>query len=378
MASPTLSDLVTTKTRDECFALMLAALASVGFPTASWHSTSVPYRLLMAMAHVYALLYTLVASVAAGGLLEYATGLWLTLLARSMYGLTRYAAVFTKGTLTIKDTSGAGPYNITANQLWFATTSGKRFHNTAAFTIPLNGSVSFEVVAESAGASYNVPTDDIVQLTTPLPGVGYDTGEASYNPATDWITTTGTDEESDALLSQRCSDQWATLGYGQNDDWWRYYARNAPTYGASVTRVKVSTDPVGTGLVTLTLAGPTGAISALALSGIDAYLQAIKANTTMLVVQNASNLTVAPTGTAYVFSAYISGAGTNIEESLDDLFAGLDIGATGYLTQITDAIQWDSAKVRNVDLTAPAADVVPTATQVLVRGTIAGLTITAV
>jgi len=114
------------------------------------------------------------------------------------------------------------------------------------------------------------------------------------------------------------------------------------------------------------------------LLGINAYLQAIKANTTLLTVQNATNKTVTPTGTAYVFADYVLVAADNIEDGLDKLFAALDIGATGYLTQITDAIQWDSTQVRNVDLTAPAADVVPTATEVLVRGSISGLTITAV
>jgi len=54
------------------------------------------------------------------------------------------------------------------------------------------------------------------------------------------------------------------------------------------------------------------------------------------------------------------------------------INGTAYLTQLVDALQYNTAKVRNTDLTAPAADVVPTSGFVCVVGTSAGLTVTEV
>jgi len=236
-----LAELLTSKTRDEVLTDMLSALQSVGFPTSGWYSTSVPYRLLYAVASVYSSFSSTLVSVTSGGLLTLSTGKWLTLLASNVFGLDRYAATFAVGTLTVEDVAGGGPYTIAANQLWFTDATGLRYNNTAGFTIPLSGSVAFSVQAESSGSAYNVATDAITEMSTPLPGVSYLTGQSAYNYTSPWLTTQGTDEETDADLISRCQDQWSTLGYGQNADWYRYYARNGHDSAVSVTKARVDT-----------------------------------------------------------------------------------------------------------------------------------------
>lgn len=466
----TLSDLITSKTRDEVLADMLTALQSVGFPTSSWYVTSVPYRLLYAVASVYSSFTSTLVSVTSGGLLTLSTGQWLTLLASNSYGLDRYAATFTVGTLTVEDIDGGGPYTIVANQLWFATASGLRFNNTAGFTIPLSGSVAFSVQAESSGADYNVATDSITEMVTPLPGVSYLAGEVSYNYTSPWITTQGTDEEADDDLISRCQDQWSTLGYGQNSDWYRYYARNGHDSSTSVTKVRVDTMvghstvvdlPVGAscpavsvsgvpvnqypfiieiettgalgagtfrwsldngttweasgvtlpgggtfvlgttgvtatfaagtytdgdeyhwgsgyGGVTVTCSGDAGALSDAVILDVQDNFDAKVGNGIWAYARSAKDLPITPVGVIYAYAAYAATAKADAEAALDAFLATMEVGQTVYLSQIIDALQFDTSKVRNVTLSNPAADLTPANHEVVTKGSLAGLTVTSV
>lgn len=365
----TLDELLTVKTTDQVLADLLLRLAAVGFPTMSWHATSVPYRLLRAFAGTYASFTELLVAVTKGGLLQYSSGAWLTLLAYSVYGLTRNAARFTEGTLTISDLAGVGPVSIEAGQLRFATASGKRYSNKAAFEIPLNSSVDFAVKAEIAGASMNVAPGEIVVMLTPLPGVGTAT---SFNPSPTWITIQGSDEESDPLLRQRCQDQWATLGYGQNDQWWRYYARNAPNYGSEVTRVKV-TAGAGDGTIEIVMAGPSGPLGSDTFNSVSLFLNAIKGNCEHVNAVNATSNAISIPGTVYVRDITESAARSAIEESVDEYLASLNMGDTVYASQLLDAVQFSNDKVRNAILTV--SDVVLGEHEVAVRGSLSGLAI---
>lgn len=464
-----LSDLITIKTRDEVLEEMLTALQSVGFPAASWGPLSVPRRLLTAMASVYAAFTVTLALIARGGLLQYATSGWLTMLALSFYQVTRYSAQQTKGTLVVSDTASAGPWTFAARELWFESQTGKRFYNTSAFTVALDGTTAFEVASEEYSSAYNVATDTILSMVTSVPGLGFatttpvtatgasgtpptvsvagtpaskyeilveittsgalgagvfrwsddggsswqasgvtlpgggtyalgatgltltfaaggyvdgdefrfNTNCTSFNPSSEWITTAGRNEETDDELVTRCQAKWATLGYGQNDDWWRYYTLNTPTYGSDVNRVRIDTDPAGTGTITITVAGTSGAIPAPSLAGISTYLDSIKGNTTTLNVQNATNVSVNVTATVYVESDYALEAPSEIEDSLNAYLQGLDMGDKVYLSKVIDAVQWDDDKVRNCVVSAPAADTTLASTEVAVLGSLS-LTVTGV
>jgi hypothetical protein len=457
--------LITSKTRDEVLAEYIVVLQALGFPAMSWHSTSVPIRLLTAMAGTHAAFSSTLESISRGGFVQLATGSWLTLLAKSMYQVDRYEASTTQLYCSIADLASAGPFNVTAGQLSFATASGKVFTNDDAFTIALDGVTDFTVSAEATGATYNLGADELVTLLTPLPGTGYavhtevrtegsappavtvsgtpateyefvieittagalgagkfrwsldgganwtsnvtlaatvvlgatgvtaafaagayttahsyewNSGCLSFNPRSDCVATTGTDEESDALLQQRCEDKWSTLGYGSNDDWYRYYCRATPTYGVNVTRVKVDTSAVGTGAVTLTFAGPSGAVDVITLAAVDTYMQAIKPNCVTLTVQNATEVDIIPVGTAYVYADYADVAQSEMEDYLSDYLGEVEIGGVVYLSQVVDALQYDGDQVRNVALTSPTTDTTLGATSVPARGTFAGLSITSV
>jgi uncharacterized phage protein gp47/JayE len=101
----------------------------------------------------------------------------------------------------------------------------------------------------------------------------------SYNPGPggSWITSSGTDEETNSRLEERCRNRWATLGYGQNSDWYQYYATNDHAYATEVTRVRVETMAPYT-----TAAGYTSNTPALTVSGapVTASLQQFVAEIT--------------------------------------------------------------------------------------------------
>jgi uncharacterized phage protein gp47/JayE len=460
--------LVRPKTRDEVLADYIQTLQSVGFPAMSWHPTSVPIRLLTAMAATHAAFSTQLSEVTKGGLLDLAEDKWLTLLAASIYKVDRYQATTAKIHCSIADLASAGPFNITAYQLRFATASGKIFTNDEAFTIELDSAVDFVAIADASGSTFNIAQDELITLLTPLPGTGYavhtevrttgasppnvsitgtpaaayefiveitlsgalgagqfrwssdgglnyttgvtlpgagaylfsgtgvtitfdaasyltshtyrwSSGHNSFNPRSDSVASIGTDEETDLLLRQRCSDRWSTLGYGSNDDWYRYYCRNVPVYGANVTRVAVQTNSIGSCEVTVTIAGQSGAVDGITLAAVDSYMQAIKPNVVTLTLQNATEVVIAPLGEAYVYADYEETVLGQMEDELGAYFGRFGIGGgTVFQSQIVDALQYDEEQVRNVNLTYPSSDLTLLFGEVPVRGSLSGLVITSV
>lgn len=186
--SKTLAELVDTKTQAEAFDDLLTALKAVGFPTTGWGTTSVPRRILWALAGAWAAITVLIAFIAAGGLVKLATGDWLDLLADQNYDEPRTLAGFAEGTFWIGDNASAGPYTITAGQLWFTTANGYRFTNTAGGTLDLDGVLSLPMIAEFAGAGHNVAEGAVTELSTPLPGVGYANHTDPLNTGTGGMT----------------------------------------------------------------------------------------------------------------------------------------------------------------------------------------------
>ena len=454
----TFAELLTTKTQQDAFDELLAALQDSGFPTTSWSTVSVPRRLLWATAGVYSTLTTIISNMAAGGLIRHANKEWLTLLADDAYDEQRAKAAFTQITVTIGDPNGVGPYTVAVGQLWFSTNSGKRFLNTTGGTLGKNGTLEMTVQAEASGAAYNVGEGEIVNLNTALPGVGFarhtavkssgtnppaitvsgtpvveadweveiltagglgaatfkyrknaelwsseyltaaaytlepgvvvsfpdqyyevdnaykwTSGASSFNPTPDYIVQVGVNEQSDDALREACRNKWATLGFGANNDWYEYQITHEPTFGATITRVLIETNPGSVpGLVGIWIATVTGAPPAQAVSTIQDYLDARKPNVVTVQVQSASNNVVDVTATLYVRAGTAKEveAANKAKAGLRAYFETLDIGGTVYLDQIKDALIYDSAVVRNLEITEPTADVSVTAHQIGVPGTV--------
>jgi uncharacterized phage protein gp47/JayE len=173
MAVPTLAELIDALTPDEIYAAILAKLQANDFPTTDWSSGAPERTLVEAEADSQEELWALVASIAAGGEIDLATGAWLTRLAYNRYNLTRDVAVATVGTITLTCAASAGPYTITNNTLEFQGAGGNLYTNTAgAGVLASGGTIDLTITARSPGADEgNDGADTIVTMTTPLAGV---------------------------------------------------------------------------------------------------------------------------------------------------------------------------------------------------------------
>lgn len=341
------------------------------FPATSWQEGSLPLTLIETDAYELAELTSLVAAVARGGFVTSqpgitgADGSWLDLRSASRYGLTRQPAVATVGVVTLTDAGNAGPFNVSPGQLWVASTASLststplRFLNATGGTLPQGGTLSITVAAEFPGAAYNVANGAITSLLTSLPGVTV----ANSPGAGSWVSTQGADVESDIALSTRCMNRWPSIGIGATAAVFDYWSRTA---SAEVTRTKVAPNGTTGGQVDIWIAGTSGAVSAGALSAVQAYIAArIPIGSTQNTV-NATGVTVTIAGTVYVAAAQSTAAQAAIAANLQALIAATAIGGTLYLSAVSAAIGRASG-VRNVaslTLNGSAADLALTAAQV--------------
>lgn len=345
-----LADLIQTTTQAEELADLLADAASEGFPTTSWQSGSVPRTLLEIDAQVNAGVRANVADIAKGGLLDLATGGWLTLLAQSQYDETRVPAVITRGTIVLTCASNAGPYTIGERSIWVSDSSGRRFTPIGSGTLATGGTLSLTYEAELAGSTYNVAANTITVMTTPLAGVTVN------NPSSSWITQTGADEEADADLRARCREKWAPLGTGSNEDAYAFWSKAADS---EVRRVKVRAhDNEGVsadGHVTIVLAGETSTVSSGARDAVEAYIEARREICAQLHYIAASVNTIAVTATLYVRAANRAQAEIDIGANLVALAGEIESGGTVYRSAIIEALMTPAGMV-NAAVAAPSGD----------------------
>jgi uncharacterized phage protein gp47/JayE len=200
---------------------------------------------------VLAALSELQAQIARSGFLELSAGQWLTLVARYVYGIERYAATFATGELRLEN-AGGGVYSFDPDDLIFANpTNGQTYRNVAPVAIAAFGSASVAIQATEAGSDGSAGTETITKLTTVVLGL------SCKNPA----PLTGTDEETDALLRERCREMLGALSPMGPWDAYGSAVRNATRPDGSnlgVTRIRIVKD--GRGTVTTYVADADGAI----------------------------------------------------------------------------------------------------------------------
>lgn len=157
----------------------------------------------------------IIAALAAGGFIDTAIGPWLDLIAWGFFRLLRTAARQTILQLRLTDSVNQGPYNLTtpigvaypssASPLYYRAQAG-------SVTVPRGGFVDAPFVADKVGAVYNVAPGQIVQLSTPAPGVVV-TSPAIGSTGSILIQA-GLDQETDAALQQACINLWGLLAQG--------------------------------------------------------------------------------------------------------------------------------------------------------------------
>lgn len=254
-------DLVTVPTKDDFLNAFIRLFRLANFPVASWHSGSLQRHTAETESSLFSDMSATVQNIGRAGFIKYAAlvgDAWVDLCAENVFDETRKPATYTEGVWQLTDGGSIGPVSVAAGTFWVSTADkSKRYVNTEAFTVPLGGTVSFAIKAESPGTDWNEGVGAITEILTPQPGfVG---SNVSLDAGT-WITAQGANRESNEALISRCLDKWSTLGSGANEGAYRYHALSV---SSEITGVRVYSP--GGGKVRIVVRGDAGPVSSTAL-----------------------------------------------------------------------------------------------------------------
>lgn len=283
------------------------AINTPSLPVTSWGPSGGYNQLVNFLAQALAKLSNQVAALASGGYPALATGSWCDLLGQYFYQLPRQGvgalAGFTKGLEVLTDSAGAGPFTIAAGAMSFASTGGLIYTNSTGGTLPKNGTLTLTIVAQQSGTIYNVGNNTIQSIIAgTLPGV------TCTNPvgSGSWITSSGTDPESDSAYMLRCIQRWVTLGSGSpiaSYQLWALQAQQAAGHPQTITKVLVQPNPVIAGQIDMYLASAAGGVDVSVVADVVAYITPRVALPATLHVQTASLAVITIAGNVFYYTS---------------------------------------------------------------------------
>lgn len=375
MSVPTLSELYTPFTREDVLAVQLEVAAAVELPITAWQSGSVGREILEICAQSVANFSVTSSSAASGGLLAYASGAWLTLLAFDRYEVEREDATFGTCAEVLTNTSAVS-YTLAAGDMRFYNTrTGKTYTSTTGGTLAPGNvtptTLTLTIQADESGSPSNAAIGEISGIVTPLFGV---TG-------TNTNVLVGSDEETDDALRVRCTESLAKASPNGPSDAYNYFAKSATrSDGTNIGVTRTNLDQ-GNGTVYVYVADASGPIEATDLADVDEEIQLNCVPTGLTAITyNATGVTVNVAATIYLrrtSSLTAAQVTTLITDQLTAYFAAAPIGgyvAGGVGAIFTDAltgqIYESSTDIIRPLLTAPSADVELAVSEVAVLGTV--------
>lgn len=368
----TLEQLQDPISEDEALEFVLQTLQDLGFSARSWHDGGLARTMCLMFAKVYSSLATTVSEYSKFSFNDTSEGDALTAFSSSHYDNTRVAATPTIGTCRLSNASGA-PHVITASQLVAEDVNNSfTFRNTTGGTLAAGGTLDLTFEAEVAGADRNVALNTITVLQTPLTGVTITNPDIGSGT---WITSEGSDEESDASLQARNTGKWSTRTYASPPEAYPQFARESSD---NIARsIADDSNPGGPGTIDVYIAGGTGVSSAGDVTTAQTYIDARKPITAEPTVKASVGDVQNFVGTIYILSSKNNAATqASIVQAVTDYVNGLPIGGSvltgvqGYAlhSEIVTAISSIDG-VESVALTTPAADVAITAWHIMTVGT---------
>jgi uncharacterized phage protein gp47/JayE len=321
-STPSLADLTVPQTSTQILERLKQLARDRGLPVDSWNPDDDARALLEIEAVATEDVWALVPRLVSLRSLETAEDQWLDWVARWDYGTPRNPATRTVREVVLRCSSDFGAYNIAPNQLWFTTSRGQRFNNTAGGTLAPSGTLAILCRAEFAGEETRYGA--ISEINTPLPGVTID-GQS--------ILTIGTDEESDEALRNRARGALRSRGSGKPTGVYEQAARDA---APSISRVRVD-QPRGAGTVDLVVAG----IAPITTAMLDAVRQNVADRRSLcadVAVYAATLVVVNVPATLTVARDYRTSAEIDAPAALVKLAQDATIGESLPLAKLTAAL----------------------------------------
>jgi uncharacterized phage protein gp47/JayE len=367
-----LEQLVTNVTMEQARKKVYDLLEAQGFPTSSWVAGGVARALTTLVALLFVLVTETVVLVSRAGFLDYATGVWLTLLAAQGFNVTRRVATFATLSQRVRldNTLGTshGPFQPFERKIYNPDTK-KTYFITSTWSIgPLETGVYVDIQATEAGASSSAGANTITAFENPPSGV----------TVTNEIAVVGLDEETDPELRARCRAKQGALSPNGPKLAYDYVAKTLELNGGvAVNRTKLIGATVESGAPIVYLAGPSGALTSDDRDKVEDGI--LRWSTPQCVepdVRNTTNVTVNVVQTVYI---------VDDENILDaDLQAAALARLVGWVPTIPirgyegnqlapGDIQAESTRAVNafrVAVTTPAAPVALAEGEVVVLGTV--------
>lgn len=263
---------LTPLTKEQVEATILNLLTGLGVSVTSWKRKGTARNIIGASSTVIAGLTLLLSAAIKGTILELAEGIWLTLLAFYVYGVTRVPASFAEGVVTLEN-EGGGVFELDPGDLVVLNkATGKSYVNTARVELgALETLEEVPVRAVEIGSASTATPGQIDAFVTPLLDV------TVTNPA----ALVGVDEQLDPELREDCADARSALSPLGAKDAYSYFAKRiiggTPLVRADGTPVGVNRTkvvvPGANGAVTVYVATASGAVAGdIETPGTDLYL----------------------------------------------------------------------------------------------------------
>lgn len=355
----TLADLLSPETAADALDVLLTDLAAENFPTTAWDDFDPIVGLIRADARALSDLLQLISNVARAGLVELSPGTdpgspgdWLSLLARN-YGLGRFGSTFARIRATVTLSPTASPYTLTPGGLTIEHVAGGaryRYSSAPEFTglIGAGSSLVVEFLAELPGTAHNralanlvAPVQSIPGMTVALTDVGNGTPQV----------IAGVNAERDESLRARIRGRWDTIGLQKTSLGLEFLARNTPSVATPITRVAVeATNPRGPNTVNVFVATDAGVPVPSDVALVRTYVRDRAAIGSDVEVYGATAAPVSIAVTVRAPSAIAADVQEALRLAIDQLILSIPLGGKLYLSQLIDALQDETAGVRNVDV----------------------------
>lgn len=371
MAFIALSDLFKSYTKDEVLESMLDVADSVGLSARSWRPGSIGRTILVVMAFAISFYTEIQGPIAAGGLLDYAEGAWLTLLAKSLYRVDRIEATYATGVVTITNASlvTVGPFAVGDVTLAHLIT-GKTYKVQQVVTLTPGQSLDFPVLADEAGSGSDAGPATVALVS---PWVG--------GSATNALSILGNDEETDPNLRTRCRNKLGALSPNGPAEAYAFVLTSKDLNPVATPITRTLVDPAtGDGSVQIyaaTAAGtPSGPDLLICQTSVDKWAEP---QCVIATVSGASPLSFAPYLTIYVQndnrtdSQILAAANNAIAQYLSTIAIGglITTGPPGRidLDGVKFAIRETSPNtIVDIEFDSPTSDPVVAPTEVPVYG----------
>ncbi|WP_437285667.1 baseplate J/gp47 family protein [Sorangium sp. So ce406] len=227
-------------------------LAAMKLPVTSWHDGGAAKAIISVVAAIFAGFTEVIALAIRANFLDTAEGIWLTLLAYYVYGVTRIEATFASGEVHLVN-AGGGIFEFEPGEfICKHAVTGRQYTNVSFFRLEAGQTLPVAIRALEAGSRSSALPGQITVLVTTMRGV------TCTNPA----PVVGRDGETDPELRERCRDSLGALSPNGPEAayiYWAKSARRADGSPVNVNRVWVSKGS-SVGHVTVYVASPSGAV----------------------------------------------------------------------------------------------------------------------